>query len=128
MRAVLYILVSFLAATTTLFGMLLIYNPHGQLLSMPLTLLEGNVVTNYLIPGILVSGTVGTVNLLAVFYLLQRQSRAYNYAIAGGLLVIVWVILQMMIIASAHWFYFVYLTAGMLTILIAYQLKGKWAL
>jgi hypothetical protein len=37
-----------------------------------------------------------------------------------------WIIIQVMLIRSLHWLHFIYLGMGILVVLIAYQLKGKW--
>ena len=127
MRSLLFILVSFIAVTSTLSGLLMISNPDGGVLNLPRSLLDGTPFNDFLIPGILLTGAVGFVNLLAVFYNLQRHPNRYNWAIAGGMMISGWIITQMILIQTIHWLHFIYLGVGMRIILIAYQLKGKWA-
>ena len=127
MRSFLFILVSFIAVTSTLSGLLMISNPDGGILNLPLSLLDGTPFNDFLIPGILLTGVVGFVNLLAVFYNLQRHPNRYNWAIAGGMMISGWIITQMILIQTIHWLHIIYLGIGLLVILIAYQLKGKWA-
>jgi len=127
MRSLLFILVSFIAVTSTLSGLLMISNPDGGVLNLHRSLLDGTPFNDFLIPGILLTGFVGFVNLLAVFFNLQRHPKRYNWAIAGGMMISGWIITQMILIQTIHWLHFIYLGVGMLIILIAYQLKGKWA-
>ena len=127
MRSLLFILVSFIAVTSTLSGLLMISNPDGGVLNLPLSLLDGTPFNDFLIPGILLTAVVGFVNLLAVFFNLQRHPNRYNWAIAGGMMISGWIITQMILIQTIHWLHFIYLGVGMLIILISYQLKGKWA-
>ncbi len=127
MKTLLFILLSFIAVTSTLSGLMIISKPDGSILYLPISLLEGTVFKNFLLPGILLTVLVGGANLLAVFYNLQRHPNRYNWAMAGGIMIIGWIIVQMILIHAAHWLYFVYLGTGLLIILIAYQLKGKWA-
>jgi hypothetical protein len=127
MKTLLFILVSFIAVTSTLSGLLMISKPDGSILNLPLTLLEGTTFKNFLLPGILLTLLVGGVNLLAVFYNMQRHPNRYNWAMAGGIMISGWIIVQMVILHAAHWLHFVYLGIGLLIILVAYQLKGKWA-
>jgi hypothetical protein len=127
MRSLLFILVLFIAVTSTLSGLLMISNPDGGVLNLPRSLLDGTPFNDFLIPGILLTGAVGFVNLLAVFFNLQRHTKRYNWAIAGGMMISGWIITQMILIQKIHWLHFIYLGVGMLIILIAYQLKGKWA-
>lgn len=127
MKPLLFILISFIAVTSTLSGLLMISRPDGEILNLPINLLEGTPFKNFLIPGILLTTIVGGVNLLAVFFNMQRHPNRYNWAISGGVAITGWIIAQMILIRTIHWLHFIYLGIGLLIILIAYQLKGKWA-
>ena len=127
MKTLLFILVSFIAVTSTLSGLLMISRPDGEILNLPISLLEGTSFKDFLIPGILLTTIVGGVNLLAVFFNMQRNPNRYNWAITGGVTITGWIIAQMILIRTIHWLHFIYLGIGLLIILIAYQLKGKWA-
>ena len=127
MKSILFILVTFIAITSTLSGLLMISNPDGGLMNLTLSLLDGTPFKNFMVPGILLTGIVGGVNLVAVFFNMQRHSNRYNWAIAGGMVISGWIIIQMLLIHAARWLHFIYLGIGLLIILIAYQLKGKWA-
>ena len=105
----------------------MISNPDGGILNLPISLLDGTPFKDFLIPGILLTTIVGGVNLLAVFYNMQRHVNRYNWAIAGGILISGWIVVQMILIHAARWLHFLYLGIGILIILLAYQLKGKWA-
>ncbi len=127
MKTLLFILISFIAVTSTLSGLLMISRPDGEILNLPISLLEGTSFKDFLIPGILLTTIVGGVNLLAVFFNMQRHPNRYNWAISGGVAITGWIIAQMILIRTIHWLHFIYLGIGFLIILIAYQLKGKWA-
>ncbi len=126
MKSFLFILVSFIAVTSTISGLLLIGNPGGDILNLPLSLLDGTPFKDFLIPGIILTIAVGVINLVAVIFNMQRNVNRYNWAIAGGIMICGWIVVQMIIIHAAHWLHFIYLAAGLLVILIGYQLKGKW--
>ena len=127
MKTLLFILISFIAVTSTLSGILMISKPNGEILNLPINLLEGTPFKDFLVPGLLLTIIVGGVNLLAVFYNIQRHPNRYNWAITGGIVIIGWIISQMLLIRTLHWLHFIYVGIGFLIILIAYQLKGKWA-
>ncbi len=127
MKLLLFILVSFIAVTSTLSGLLMVSKPDGGILNLQLSLLDGTPFKDFLIPGILLTTIVGGVNLLALFYNMQRHANRYNWAMAGGIMISGWIIVQMILIHAAHWLHFLYLGIGVLIILLAYQLKGKWA-
>ncbi len=127
MKTFLFILVSFIAVTSAVSGLLMISSPDGTLLNLPVSLLENTPFNNYMVPGILLALLVGGVNMAAVFFNLQRHRARYNWAIAGGFMISLWIGVQLLLIQAAHWLHFIYLGIGVLIILIAYQLKGKWA-
>ncbi|MDP4283690.1 MAG: hypothetical protein Q8891_04665 [Bacteroidota bacterium] len=126
MKSLLFILISFIAVTATSSGIILISNPDGRILDLPLSLLDDTPFKNFLIPGILLTLLVGGINILAVFYYLKQHPTRYNWAIAGGIMTTGWIIGQMILIHAVHWLHVLYLGIGILIILLAYQLKGKW--
>jgi hypothetical protein len=127
MKSILFMLISFIAITSLLSGILMISNPDGSILNLSPGLLNGSPFKDFTIPGILLTIIVGGVNLLAVFFNLKRQTNRYNWALAGGLVISGWIIIQMILIGAFHWLHILYLVIGILIILISYQLKGKWA-
>lgn len=127
MRPLLFILVCFIAITALLSGLLMISSPDGKLFSLSPALLQGTPFKDYLVPGILLTVVVGGANLVAVVYNIQRHANRYNWAIAGGFIISGWILIQVLLIHALHWLHFVYFGTGLLIILIAYQLKGKWA-
>ena len=102
MKTLLFILVSFIAVTSTLSGLLMISNPDGGIMNLPLSLLDGTPFKDFLIPGILLTTIVGGVNLLAVFYNMQRHINRYNWAMAGGIMMSGWIVVQMILIHAAR--------------------------
>lgn len=127
MKTFLFILISFVAVTATLSGLFMLSNPDGAIMRLPQSLLNGTPFRDFQIPGILLTALVGGVNFLAVLYNLQQHRNRYNWAIGGGIMICGWIIVQMILMHSAHWLQFLYLGIGMLIILVAFQLKGKWA-
>lgn len=121
------ILISFIAVTSTLSGFMMISYPEGGVMNLDTLLLEGTPFKNFLVPGILLAGLVGASNSIAVYTFIAESPSRYNWSIAGGALISAWIIIQMIMIQSLHWLHLVYLIAGILIMLIAYQLKGKWA-
>ena len=127
MKSLLFILLSFLALTAILSGLFMISKPNGEIINLPLNLLDETPFKDFLIPGILLTTVVGGVNLIAAVFNFQRHNKRYNWAIAGGSVISGWILVQMILMDTAHWLHFLYLGIGILIILLAYQLKGKWA-
>jgi hypothetical protein len=127
MKTFLFILISFIAVTSTLSGLTMINDPNGRILGLSPDLLEGTPFKDYLVPGLLLTTVVGGINIIAVYTNLTRSTNRYNWSIAGGVIITGWIIAQMILIHSIHWLHFIYFSAGTFIALIAYQLKGKWA-
>ena len=125
MKLFLFILLSFISVTAILSGLMMIGYPDGSALNLSPGLLEGTPFKNYMVPGILLVILVGIINLLAVFYNMKRDPKRYTWALAGGIMICVWIITQMILIRSFQWLHIVYLAMGVVVILISFQLKGK---
>jgi hypothetical protein len=126
MKALLFILISFVGITTFICGLMMISKPDGTSLGLSLEFLNNNFFKSFLVPGAFLI-VVGLVNLTAVFYNIKRHANRYNWAIAGGVLIIGWNIVQKILINDSSLLQYLYLCIGILIMLVAYQLKGKWA-
>jgi hypothetical protein len=127
MKTLLVIMISYIAITAALSGILMVTRPDGTLLNLPLSLLVKTPFRDFLIPGIVLALFVGGTNLIAVYKNLTHSPSRYDWAMAGGIIICGWIILQMILIHTVHWLHILYLGIGFLTILLAFQLKGKWA-
>ncbi len=127
MKTILFLLVSFTALTALSSGIMMIYDPSGSFFQMSESLLSGTPFKNFLVPGIVLALIVGGTNLAAVVLNLMRNKNRYNWAIAAGVMISGWIVVQMIMISAFSWLQLLYLVIGILTILLAYQLEGKWA-
>jgi hypothetical protein len=128
MKMLLFILVAFVALTATISGLLMISNPgNGGILNLQQYLLSNTPFKNFLLPGILLTVLVGGVNMIAVVLHIQRHPGRYNWAMAGGVMISGWIVVQMILMNAFSGLQVIYLGAGVLMVLTAYQLKGKWA-
>lgn len=126
MKTLLLIILLFVGITAAVSGVLLIVAPKGGIISLPLDILSDSPFNSFIIPGIILAVLVGGMNLLAVLFNFKKHPRRYDWAMAGGVMITGWIVGQMILIKTINWFHIVYILCGMLTILIAYQLKGKW--
>jgi len=127
MKTILFLLVAFTALTALSSGIMMIYDPSGSFFQMSESLLSGTPFKNFLVPGIVLALIVGGTNLAAVVLNLMRNKNRYNWAIAAGVMISGWIVVQMIMISAFSWLQLLYLVIGILTILLAYQLEGKWA-
>lgn len=126
MKTILFILVAFLALSTIVAALLLMSVPDGSLLSLTTDVLKGSVFKDFVLPGLLLMIFVGVINLLALFYNLINHKLKYNLSIAGGAMILVWMVIQYSVIQQAFWLDFVYVLVGLSVIFISLQLKGKY--
>ena len=127
MRTIMYILIAAVAITSIVSGFIMINDPNGGGIDLSTGILESTPFNDFVIPGILLLTVVGSVNLIAIYTAISRSANRYNWAMAGGIMTSGWIIIQLILIQELHWLQFAYLGIGLLITLIAYQLKGKWA-
>lgn len=127
MKLLLFLLTVFVALTAIFSGALLVSYPDGSVFKLPVELLKGTPFKNFLVPGIILTVVVGGTNLVAVILNMQTHPLRYDWAIAGAIVVIGWIVIQILLLSMLHWLHIVYLIIGIMMILLAYQLKGKWA-
>lgn len=127
MKTFLNLLLGFVAMSSTFSGLLLIMQPDGSVLNLSTSLLSGTPFPDFSIPGLLLSVVVGGIHLVAIVQNMKHAVSRYNWAMAAGLVLASWIIVQMLLIDAVNWLQFLYLFIGVLTIFISYQLKGKWA-
>ena len=125
MKSMLFLMLSFIGVTTVLSGILMMSIPDGSILSLPLSILNNTPFEDFKLPGLLLFLFVGCVNIMAVFYNLIKHPKRYNWAIAGGIVTVIWIFFQFLLIQQSMWLDIVYLLCGLIIILTALQLKGK---
>jgi hypothetical protein len=128
MKFLLFLLIAFVAFTAIFSGLIIIINPaDGGMINLQKELLSNTPFKSFLLPGIILTVLVGGINMIAVFLNIKRHPARYNWAMAGGIMISGWIVVQMILLSAFSWLQLVYLGAGLLIVLIAYQLKGKWA-
>jgi hypothetical protein len=127
MKKLLLILLSFVALTSIVSGIVLILHPDGMIMGLSQGLLARTIFPNFQIPGLLMAFLVGGTQMLAIIDYSRWSTHRYNRPMLAGAVICGWIVIQMVLILELSWLQFFYLATGLLIILIAYQLKGKWA-
>ena len=125
MKYFLLVLISFVALSSIVTGLLLMSIPDGTALSVSLDLLKKTNLHDFQIPGFLLFLFVGLPNVLALIYATQDSPKKNNYAIIAGVLLLIWVLIQYYFASVLFWVNTLYMTIAVSIILTAYQLKGK---
>ena len=127
MKSILFILVAFTAFSSLYAGIIMVSHPLGMGESFPIILLQDTPFNTFTLPGILLVLFVGGVNIAALFSYMNRSKKRYNWSMAAGSILAIWTVLKIIIVQLIHWTDFLYLAIALLIVLLAYQLKGKWA-
>lgn len=126
MRSFLIAIVLFTALLSIGTGVLWTLYPYGNSTRLPMVLPEKTIFENFQTPGILLLATVGYINGVALFALLDKQKGCYNWAIAAGITACGWVLMQALFINSFYWSDSILASLGMISIFTAIHLKGRW--
>lgn len=127
MRTFLLVFISFAAFTALPAGIIMIYEPDGSSLGLSTTMLEGTPFKNFLLPGLVLAGIVGGINVISLFAIMGGNAHSYKFSLWGGIVLAGWIVAQLMFFQYYHWLQVLYLFVGILIILLSYQLLGKAA-
>jgi hypothetical protein len=81
-------------------GTLLVADPSGSVLGMPLLLLDGTPFSNYFIPGLILILTIGVASLSAAAAVGLRLRHGSALTILEGVLLSGWIIIQVVMIGQ----------------------------
>jgi hypothetical protein len=95
-------------------GLALVLEPSGSILGMPLEMLRRTPFSTYLVPGIVLLVCIGLGNLAGSVASFTRLRNAGKTAMALGLFLVAWIMLQVHWFAGFHWLHALYLGLGML--------------
>jgi glucan phosphoethanolaminetransferase (alkaline phosphatase superfamily) len=79
-------------------GLLLIIDPSGNLINMPLRWLSGSPFANYLMPGLFLFAMLGLFPLIVFFGLLIRHKHSWLASLFIGSTLILWIFIEIIII------------------------------
>lgn len=96
-RGVLLGLLALVAVNALVAGPLLVADPDGRFLGMPVEDLEGSPFTTYRGPGVLLTG-LGLAQAAAVALQLRRHPQAWFWSGFAASALVVWIVVQLFII------------------------------
>jgi hypothetical protein len=124
-RLIALIALGFLAVTAIWGAALLIADPVGSPMQIPMSVLEHTPFHSFLIPGILLlvsSGLLGTV----VFILALRRARSYGIWISlQGCVLFGWITIEVLMLRTIVWLHYVYWGLGLLLIACGWVLRKE---
>lgn len=126
MRVVLLILISFITLTALPVGILLVLEPDGSSLGLPVEFLSHSLFPDFFISGVLAL-IIGGSSLVSLFMIMNNSPWSYKMALASGVVLVLWIIAELVVMPYYHWLQSLYLATGILIALTSYQLIGKAA-
>lgn len=132
-RNILLILLALLGIGALCGGGVLIISPSGQLIGMPLSMLDNSPFPNFLIPGIVLFSVLGLLPCLLVFALLKKPEStlaerinffydmhwSWSFSIYVGFALIIWIQLEMVFLNGVHWLHTLYMFWAVAILFIA---------
>ncbi len=113
MNILLGLLQVFIAIGALPAGYAFITDPTGAALDMPLSQLAGSIFPNYLIPGLFLFAVNGLGSLAGAWLSFRKNRYAGPAAMALGLMLVAWIVIQVIVIRSFHWLQPLYFGLGL---------------
>ncbi len=105
-------------------GLGLALEPSGANLGIPLALLENTPFSSYLVPGIVLVTVNGFGSLLGAAASFIRHRSAGETAMALGVFLVAWIMLQVYWFADIHWLHALYFGLGSLELVLGWLLRN----
>ena len=104
-------------------GFMLVKDPSGSALGVPLSLLEGSPFPNFLIPGIFLLVVNGVGSMIGAGLSFSRRRYAQEIAIVLGAILVAWILIQVVIIKSFSWLHILYFILGVVELGIGLYIR-----
>lgn len=146
-RLLLLFLMAFLGIGAIGGGGALILAPDGEMLQMPLSMLEHSPFNNFLIPGIILFTVLGISPFLLIFFLIKKPEFriaeflniykdmhwSWTFTIYLSFALIIWLQVEMLMLKDVHWLHAFYMFFAVLLLLVSllpsirnqYKIKDK---
>lgn len=132
-RNIFLLLLGFLGLGAIGGGGALIIAPGGELLEMPLAMLEKSPFHNFLIPGIILFSVLGLIPMMLIIALIKKPKSklaekincfkdmhwAWTFSVYIGFILIIWIQIQIVFIQGVHWLHTFYIFLAIIIIFTA---------
>ena len=113
-------------------GGVLIISPSGELIGMPLSIIQNSPFINFLIPGIILFTVLGILPIVLMYALIKKPKWqlpeffnvfndmywAWTYTVYTGFALIIWIQTEMMVMKTVHWLQSLYMGIAILLLLV----------
>ena len=106
-------------------GFMLVRDPSGSALGVPLSLLEGSPFPNFFIPGMFLLAVNGVGSIIGAGLSFTRRRYAQEIAIVLGAILVAWIVIQVVIISSLSWLHVLYFILGIVELGIGLYIRRR---
>jgi hypothetical protein len=124
-RAIALVTLAFLGIGAVAGGAILILDPSGKLLQMPLSLLDHSPFHSFLIPGIILFAANGVLSLLIMIAVIRRSDGNGLLVAFQGCVIIGWITVEVIMIRGVAWPHYVYWAIGLVLIATGLALRRE---
>ncbi|MCD4734321.1 hypothetical protein K8R78_08820 [bacterium] len=103
-------------------GLMMLLDPSGSSLGMPLSMLANTPFPNFLIPGIFLLMVNGIGSILGGLASFRRYRHADKIAVGLGVFLILWIVAQVWWM-GIHWLHIMYVTLGVVELTLGLLLR-----
>ncbi len=107
------LLQAFIAVGAIWGGFVLVMDPSGAGMGMPVSMLEGTIFPDFFVPGLFLLMVNGFGSLSGALLCFLKKKVAGPVAMALGAILVAWIVIQVSIIDSIHWLHISYFTIGL---------------
>ena len=131
-RNILIFLLAFLGLGALGGGGVFILSPSGEMMGMPLKMIQSSPFSNFLIPGIILFVVLGLMPILLIYALIQKPKWrfpeyfnvftdmhwAWTYTIYSAFALIIWIQTEMMFLKAVHWSHSLYMGIALVILFV----------
>lgn len=118
MNIILGLLQAFIALSAMAGGFMLIKDPSGAASGFPLSMLEGSIFPDFLIPGLFLFLVNGLGSLVGALLSFTKNRSTGPVAIALGVILVAWILIQINIIGEFLLIHGLYIVLGLFELLL----------
>lgn len=106
-------------------GFMLVRDPSGSALGVPLSFLQGSPFPDFLVPGIFLLVVNGVGSLIGAGFSFTRRRYAQETAIVLGAILVAWIVIQVILIRSFSWMHVLYFILGVVELGIGLYIRRR---
>jgi hypothetical protein len=131
-RNILIFLLAFLGLGALGGGGVFILSPSGEMMGMPVKIIQSSPFSNFLIPGIILFVVLGLMPILLIYALIQKPKWrfpeffnffndmhwAWTYTIYSAFALIIWIQTEEIYLKSVHWSHSLYMGIALMILFV----------